>query len=69
MLNGPLLSMVQGAIDKRYNPMELFTLEKVSTRIEIPPAGGALQLKAKEIRPEITSSALTLHIIYEFVKG
>jgi hypothetical protein len=68
-LNGPLLSMVQGTIDRRYNPLELFTLEKLSTRVEIPPAGGALQVRAKEIRPEITSSALTLHIIYEFVKG
>lgn len=69
LLNGPLLSMVQGTIDRRYNPVELFTLEKLSTRVDIPPAGGALQLRAKEIRPEITSSALQLHIIYEFVKG
>jgi len=30
MLNGPLLSMVQGTIDRRYNPVELFTLEKLS---------------------------------------
>ena len=69
MLNGPLLSMVQSAIDRRYNPVEVVTLEKLSTRLEIQPAGGALQLRAKEIRPEVTPSALTLHIIYEFVKG
>lgn len=69
VLNGPLLNMVQGTIDRRYNPVELFTLEKLSTRVDIQPAGGALQLRAKEIRPEITPSALTLHIIYEFVKG
>jgi hypothetical protein len=69
LLNGPLLSMVQGTIDRRYNPVELFTLEKLSTRVEIQPAGGALQLRAREIRPEITSSALTLHIIYDFVRG
>lgn len=69
LLNGPLLTMVQETIDRRYNPLEIFTLEKLSTRVEIPPAGGALQLRATEIRPEITSSALTLHIIYEFVKG
>jgi hypothetical protein len=61
--------MVQGTIDRRYNPVELFTLEKLSTRVEIAPAKGALQVRAREIRPEITSSALTLHIIYEFVKG
>src|SRR5438445_2736835 len=29
VLNGPLLNMVQGAID-RYNPVELFTLEQLS---------------------------------------
>ena len=69
VLNGPLLGMVQGTIDRRYNPVELFTLEKLSTRVDIQPAGGALQLRAKEIRPEITPSALTLHIIYEFVRG
>lgn len=69
MLNGPLLSMVQGAIDRRYNPVEVFTLEKLSTRVEIQPAGGALQLRAKEVRTEITPAALTLHIIYEFVKA
>ena len=69
LLNGPLLTMVQETIDRRYNPLEVITLEKLSTRVEIPPAGGALQLRATEIRPEISSSALTLHIIYEFVKG
>lgn len=69
ILNGPLLSMVQGAIDRKYNPVEVFTLEKVSTRIEIQPAGGALQLRAKEVRPEVTPTGITLHIVYEFVKG
>ena len=69
VLNGPLLNIVQGTIDRRYNPVELFTLEKLSTRIDVQPAGGALQLRAKEVRPEITPSALNLHITYEFVKG
>lgn len=69
VLNGPLLNMVQGALDSRYNPVELFTLDQLSTRVNIQPAGGALQLRAKEIRPEITPSALTLHITYEFVRG
>jgi len=69
VLSGPLLNMVQGAIDQRYNPVELFTLDQLSTRVNIQPAGGALQLRAKEIRPEITPSALTLHITYEFVRG
>jgi len=69
MLNGPLLTMVQNMIDRRYNPVELFSLEKLSTRVDIQPAGGALQLRAREVRTEITPSAMTIHIIYEFVKG
>ena len=67
--NGPLLNMVQTAIDRRYNPVDLFTLEQLSTSVNIQPAKGALKLRAKEIRPEITPAALTLHITYEFVKG
>ena len=67
--NGPLLTMVQTAIDRRYNPVDLFTLEQLSTRVNIQPAKGALQLRAREIRPEITPSGLTLHITYEFVRG
>ena len=69
VLNGPLLNMVQSTVDRRYNPVELFTLDQLSTRVNIQPAGGALQLRAKEIRPEITPSTLALHVTYEFVKG
>src|SRR6266403_5293153 len=69
LANGPLLNLVQTAIDRRYNPVDLFTLEQLSTSVNIQPAKGALQLRAKEIRPEITPAGLTLHIVYEFVKG
>src|SRR6185369_11206966 len=69
LLNGPLLTMVQNAIDRRYNPVDLFTLEQLSTRVNIQPAGGALRLEATEIRPEITPGGLALHISYRFVRG
>ena len=69
VLNGPLLNMVQTAIDRRYNPVDLFTLEQLSTRVNVQPAGGALQLRATEVRPEIAPGTLTLHITYEFVRG
>ncbi len=55
LANGPLLNLVQTAIDRRYNPVDLFTLEQLSTSVNI--------------RTEITPSALTLHITYEFVRG
>ena len=69
MLNGPLLTMVQNTIDRRYNPVDLFTLEQLSTRVNIQPAGGALRLEATDIRPEITPAGLALHISYRFVRG
>ncbi len=68
-LNGPLLNMVQGTIDRKYNPVELFTLEQLSTRVNIQPAGGALRLQATDVRTEVTAAAVTLHIFYEFVRG
>jgi hypothetical protein len=69
LANGPLLTMVQTSIDRRYNPVDLLTLEQLSTRVNIQPAGGALQLRATEVRSEVSPSALTLHITYEFGKG
>jgi hypothetical protein len=69
LANGALVNMVQTAIDQRYNPVDLFSLDQLSTRVNIQPAKGALQLRAKDIRPEITPAGLILHIIYEFVKG
>ena len=69
MLNDPLRKMVQGAIDQRYNPVELFALEQLSTTTNIKPAGGALRLEATDVRPEITPTELTLHITYRFVRG
>jgi hypothetical protein len=69
LLNGPLLTMVQNTIDRKYNPVDLFTLEQLSTRVNIQPAGGALRLEATDVRPEITPAGLALHISYRFVRG
>lgn len=67
LVSGQLLGLAQTAIDNRYNPFTVVTLEQMSARVPIAPAGGALRLRAREIRPEITSGSLTLHLIYEFV--
>ena len=69
VLTGPLLGMVQGTIDRKYNPVELFTLEKLSTRVDIQPAGGALRLQATDVRVEVAPNIVTLHIFYQFVRG
>jgi hypothetical protein len=67
LVSGQLLGLAQTAIDNRYNPFTVVTLEQMSARVPIAPAGGALRLRAKEIRPEITPGSLTLHLVYEFV--
>lgn len=69
LLNDPLLKLVQNTIDRRYNPIELFTLEQLSTRTNVKPAGGTLRLEATDVRPEITPTELSLHITYRFVRG
>ena len=67
LVSGQLLGLAQSAIDARYNPFTVLTLEQVSARAPIAPAGGALRLRAKEIRPQVTPGSLQLHLIYEFV--
>jgi len=67
LVSGQLLGLAQTAIDNRYNPFTVVTLEQMSARVPIAPAGGALRLRAREIRPEITPGLLTLHLVYEFV--
>src|SRR5687768_7180195 len=69
LASGALLGVVQAAIDNRYNPFNVLTLEQISSRVAIAPAGGALRLRAKEIRPEITPGSVKLYVIYEFVKA
>ena len=67
LVSGPLLSLAQNAIDARYNPFTILTLDQLSPRVPIAPAGGAIRLRAKEIRPEISPGLLHLKIVYEFV--
>ena len=67
LAGGSLGRLVQAAIDKRINPLELLRLDQLSTRVPIAPAGGALRMRAKEVRPEIVSGAVHLHIVYEFL--
>lgn len=69
LLNDPLRNIVQGTIDRRYNPIELFTLEQLSTNTNIKPAGGVLRLEAIDVQPEIAPAELALHITYRFVRA
>jgi hypothetical protein len=67
--NGLLVGMVQKVIDMRINPVEIIQAAQLSARVPVAAAGGALRLRAREVRPEITNGALQLHIIYEFTRA
>jgi hypothetical protein len=69
LASGVIVNLVQNSIDRRINPVEILQAAQLSARIPIATAGGALRLMAKEVRPEIISGALRLHIIYEFTKA
>jgi hypothetical protein len=66
MGNSVILNLVQSAIDQRINPVEILRTEQLTARVPISAAGGALRLRAKELRPEIVPGFLRLHITYEF---
>ena len=67
LANGSLVKIVQSAIDKRINPLELLKLDQLSARVPVPPAGGTLRLRATDVRPEIVPGSLHVHVTYEFL--
>ena len=67
LAKGSLVQIVQTAIDKRINPLELLKLEQLSARVPVSPANGALRLRAKEVRPEVIPGSLQVHVTYEFL--
>ena len=69
LANSVVVNMVQNAIDQRINPIEILQAAQLTTRLPISAAGGALRLRAKELRPEVIPGAVRLHIIYEFVRA
>jgi hypothetical protein len=66
LASGVVIKLVQDSIDRRINPIEILQAAQISTRIPITGSGGALRMRATEIRPEVVPGALSLHIFYEF---
>lgn len=60
--------MVQSAIDRKVNPIELLKLDKVSFMLPIQNAAN-LQMRAVGIRHEIKETVLVIQISYEFSKA
>nr|MDQ3820761.1 hypothetical protein [Acidobacteriota bacterium] len=66
LASGALVRLVQNSIDSRINPIEILQAAQLSARLPITGSGGALRMRATEIRPEVAPGALSLHIFYEF---
>lgn len=69
LASGAIVGLVQNSIDKRINPVEILQAAQISPRVNIAVSGGALRLRATEIRPEVKPGALSLHIFYEFTRA
>jgi hypothetical protein len=67
LANGVVINLVQNSLDSRINPVEILQAAQLTARLPITAAGGALRLRAREVRPEILPGSLRLHINYEFV--
>lgn len=60
--------MLQNAIDKKLNPVEILRLDKMSFAFPVPNTG-TLRMKATGLRSEVSNGLLNIHIAYDFLKG
>lgn len=65
---GLIAKMLQGSIDKKINPMELVSLEKLSFMLPVQKESN-LKMKAAGVRHEVLNGALNIHVAYEFIKS
>ena len=63
-----IAKMIQSAIDKKVNTIELMKLNKISFKVPIQNSGSML-MKAVGVRSSITNGAVNVLITYEFLKG
>lgn len=67
-VGGTLIArMVQGSIDRKINPIEVLTLEKISFLLPLKKDSN-MRMKASSVRHEIVNGALNVVIAYDFVK-
>ena len=60
--------MLQSAIDKKLNPIQLLDLEKLSFMVPVR-GSGTIKLKATRLKPEISGGTLNIAVDYSFQKG
>lgn len=68
-IGGSLIArMLQTSIDKRMNPVDILTLDKVSFALPVHKSG-SLRMQARRIRTEVVPGALNVRVEYDFLKG
>lgn len=63
-----IAKMIQGAVDKRLNPIEVVSLDKLHFMLPIR-GSGRVRARAVTVRPEVGNTTISLHITYSFEKG
>ncbi len=67
-IGGALIArMLQASIDKKLNPIEIFTLDKLSFGVPVQNSGN-LRMHAVGARPVMGNGVINLHIDYTFTK-
>ena len=67
-IGGSLIArMIQSSIDKKLNPIEIISLDKLSFPFTLPNSAH-LRLHATGVRSEVAAGALNVIVSYEFVK-
>jgi len=64
-----LSKVVQSAIDKKVNPIEILSADKLSFLVPVQNSAGTLKMKAIDIRHEIANGFLNARIVFEFSKA
>ena len=69
LASGVLSRLVQAAIDKKINPIEILQTDKLSFLVPVQNANGSLKMRAVGVRSEIANKVLNVNIAYEFSKA
>ncbi len=68
-VGGTLIAkMLQGSIDKKLNPIEVLTLDKLSFAFPVSKSGN-LKMSAKAVRTEIANGLVNVIVTYQFLKA
>ena len=66
MLGGLITPLVQGTINQRLNPLELLRAPQLALTVPVQASKGTLKARVKDVRSEVLTGTLRLHITYDF---